>query len=158
MASDYSGSDCSPDATVAQEARPRVFISRCPLSIELKNAVQALAKSVRHDQEVSGQLILLAAKSMAESKNWSTVAISQESWAKLFMVRAQIMSEGAQVSFPCYPGALSPEILGLTRRHQIAARFRRVENQSRRRVSVGKGHGRAAEPGDHSSEELPGHG
>lgn len=74
---------------------------------------EALAQSVRDDQEFSGQSILLAAKSLAESKNWSTVAISSESWAKLFALRAQLMSESEDVSRQCSKqrrGAFGPSL------------------------------------------------
>lgn len=89
------------------------FVEPFRLSQKTQTVAEALAQSVRDDQEFSGQSILLAAKSLAESKNWSTVAISSESWAKLFALRAQLMSESEDVSRQCSKqrrGAFGPSL------------------------------------------------
>jgi hypothetical protein len=78
-----------------------VFIKPFPLSDAITAAVAGLATSTKNDQEFSGQMFLLAAKVLTESKNWSKMAISRDSWNKVSELRAQIMRESDQASlFP----------------------------------------------------------
>jgi hypothetical protein len=79
-------------------ANSRSFVKPFPLGEKTKSLAATLAESVKYDQDFSGQSILLAAKALAESKNWSMVAISSESWAKVFELRSQVMRESDDVS------------------------------------------------------------
>ncbi|OIW31173.1 hypothetical protein CONLIGDRAFT_303042 [Coniochaeta ligniaria NRRL 30616] len=56
-------------------------------------AVLDLARAVKHDQEDSGQHVLLAAQTLAEAKTWSPILLSSSAWAKAAALRTQLISE-----------------------------------------------------------------
>ncbi|KAB5562799.1 hypothetical protein GE09DRAFT_1284819 [Coniochaeta sp. 2T2.1] len=57
------------------------------------SAVLALSEAVKYDQEASGQHLILAAKLLGESKPWSSLVISSESWAKVSALRTALISD-----------------------------------------------------------------
>lgn len=85
---------------------PLPFIKALYLNEATSAAVHAVSQAVKHDQEESGQSVLLAAKTLGEAKNWSPVLISQESWAKVSALGSQLMSESDSVGV--FPPFLSP--------------------------------------------------
>ncbi|KAH8908030.1 hypothetical protein BR93DRAFT_927057 [Coniochaeta sp. PMI_546] len=98
MASSSSSSSQTP-ATALTELSNLPCIRALHLDDTTSSAVLDVAQSVKHDQEASGQHVLLAAKTLAEAKTWSSVLVSSSAWAKVAALRAQLITESESVCF-----------------------------------------------------------
>ena len=100
------------------------------LSASTQSLVSKLASHVKADQDDSGQMHLLEAKAMTESKNWSKVFISTQSWKLVTEVRESIVKEDVQEVCRQYPDLRifvflgPPAEWGLTENASLSAPWR----------------------------------
>lgn len=83
----------TPSSTMTSSPSILPCIQALYLTEATSRILQELAHLVKADQHESGQAIPLAAKTMIEAKNWSTISVSAESWTKVTSIRTQLMDE-----------------------------------------------------------------
>ncbi|KAB5560275.1 hypothetical protein GE09DRAFT_1057892 [Coniochaeta sp. 2T2.1] len=108
MAFSSSPSQASiPAATAASPFSHLPCIRALHLNPPTASAVLSVSEAVKHDQEASGQHLILAAKTLGESKTWSSLVISSESWAKVSALRTALIGDSDSVT-PTTPNFLPP--------------------------------------------------